>query len=205
MRPIMTSTRRSSRRRTALRCASGRASLISAYATLRANYARIPECSTNTHQVRWDMGLNKKRMAFFVFPHYETELRLINGDASLRLRACLTNAITLAEQAMNFSFATQATRHAHLGVVRGWLCASLIRRRCLISPRGTNSGGGCTAPQFADPAVGVSQVGVELRCSADTPVDCSHGFSVDMLWKSIAYDRMQVSHCLGLLFLSSKA
>jgi regulator of nonsense transcripts 1 len=35
--------------------------------------------------VRWDMGLNKKRIAWFTFPRVDTELRLVPGD-ELRLR-----------------------------------------------------------------------------------------------------------------------
>jgi regulator of nonsense transcripts 1 len=35
--------------------------------------------------VRWDVGLNKKRIVYFVFPKEENELRLVPGD-ELRLR-----------------------------------------------------------------------------------------------------------------------
>jgi regulator of nonsense transcripts 1 len=35
--------------------------------------------------VRWDVGLNKKRIVYFVFPKDENELRLVPGD-ELRLR-----------------------------------------------------------------------------------------------------------------------
>mmetsp|Transcript_4499 Transcript_4499/g.6958 ORF Transcript_4499/g.6958 Transcript_4499/m.6958 type:complete len:1165 (+) Transcript_4499:182-3676(+) len=35
--------------------------------------------------IRWDMGLNKKRVAYFLFPKAENELRLVPGD-ELRLR-----------------------------------------------------------------------------------------------------------------------
>lgn len=35
--------------------------------------------------VRWDIGLNKKRLAFFTFPKTNDEMRLMPGD-ELRLR-----------------------------------------------------------------------------------------------------------------------
>lgn len=35
--------------------------------------------------VRWDMGLNKKRVAWFLFPKDDNELRLVPGD-ELNLR-----------------------------------------------------------------------------------------------------------------------
>lgn len=35
--------------------------------------------------MRWDMGLNKKRISHFLFPKADNELRLVPGD-ELRLR-----------------------------------------------------------------------------------------------------------------------
>ena len=37
------------------------------------------------------------------------------------------------------------------------------------------------------------EVGVELKAGTDAPIDLNHGFYVDLVWKSIAYDRMQIA------------
>ena len=36
-------------------------------------------------------------------------------------------------------------------------------------------------------------VGLELRRSDDTPVDINHNFSIDFVWKSTSFDRMQLA------------
>jgi regulator of nonsense transcripts 1 len=54
---------------------------------LEADYdKKMKESQTqNNITVRWDIGLNKKRVAYFRFPNQENELRLVPGD-ELRLR-----------------------------------------------------------------------------------------------------------------------
>ncbi len=37
------------------------------------------------------------------------------------------------------------------------------------------------------------EVGLELRRSDNTPVECTHNFSVDFVWKSTSFDRMQAA------------
>ena len=95
--------------------------------------------------VRWDIGLNKKRIAYFCFAQQESEMRLVTGD-ELQLRH--------PGDAQRAPWQSQGT------VVR--LTAS-------------------------------EEVGIELRSQANVPVDTNHGFSVDLVWKAIAYDRMQTA------------
>ncbi|KAG0473014.1 hypothetical protein HPP92_014871 [Vanilla planifolia] len=54
---------------------------------LEANYDKMMKESQSKDNVtiRWDIGLNKKRIAYFVFPKEDNELRLVPGD-ELRLR-----------------------------------------------------------------------------------------------------------------------
>ncbi|KAF2596070.1 hypothetical protein F2Q68_00010989 [Brassica cretica] len=54
---------------------------------LEADYDKMMKESQSKENltVRWDIGLNKKRVAYFVFPKEENELRLVPGD-ELRLR-----------------------------------------------------------------------------------------------------------------------
>lgn len=35
------------------------------------------------------------------------------------------------------------------------------------------------------------EICLELRKSTDVPIDCTHGFSVDFVWKATSFDRMQ--------------
>ncbi|GAB2296615.1 Regulator of nonsense transcripts 1-like protein [Dionaea muscipula] len=93
--------------------------------------------------VRWDIGLNKKRIAYFVFPKEDNELRLVPGD-ELRLK-----------------YSGDAEHPAWQSV------GHVIKLTAL------------------------EEVALELRASQGVPVDVNHGFSVDFVWKSTSFDRMQ--------------
>lgn len=95
--------------------------------------------------VRWDVGLNKKRIAYFVFPKEENELRLVPGD-ELRLR------------------------YPGDPLHSGWQSVGHVIKM--------------TAQE---------EVAVELRVSQGAPVDVCHNFSVDFVWKSTSFDRMQAA------------
>eukprot|EP01114_Cavostelium_apophysatum_P010426 TRINITY_DN2410_c0_g1_i4.p1 TRINITY_DN2410_c0_g1~~TRINITY_DN2410_c0_g1_i4.p1 ORF type:complete len:829 (-),score=214.57 TRINITY_DN2410_c0_g1_i4:196-2682(-) len=94
--------------------------------------------------VRWDMGLNKKRVAHFLFPKADNELRLVPGD-ELRLR-----------------YNGDSTHSP-------WQCVGHVIKI-------TNE-----------------EVALELRSNAGVPADLTHGFSVDFVWKSTSFDRMQAA------------
>ncbi|KAL6548016.1 Regulator of nonsense transcripts 1-like protein [Orobanche hederae] len=93
--------------------------------------------------IRWDVGLNKKRIAYFVFPKEDNELRLVPGD-ELRLR-----------------YSGDAAHPSYQSV------GHVIK---------------LTAQE---------EVALELGTSQGVPVDVNHGFSVDFVWKSTSFDRMQ--------------
>lgn len=61
--------------------------VFEALIVMEAEYDRRTKESQSQENitVRWDMGLNQKRVAYFAFPKSETELRLVAGD-ELRLR-----------------------------------------------------------------------------------------------------------------------
>ncbi len=89
------------------------------------------------------MGLNKKRVAYFLFPKSDNELRLVPGD-ELRLR------------------------HPGDGSHAAWNCVGHVVRLT------TNE-----------------EVALELRSNVGAPIDLTHGFSVDFVWKATSFDRMQ--------------
>lgn len=93
--------------------------------------------------MRWDMGLNKKRVAYFLFPKSDNELRLVPGD-ELRLR------------------------HPGDSSHAAWNCVGHVVKL-------TNN----------------EEVALELRSNAGAPIDLKTGFSVDFVWKSTSFDRMQ--------------
>ena len=95
--------------------------------------------------VRWDKGLNGKRIAFFTLAQPEAEQRLVTGDELL-------------------------LRHPGDATHSQW------------------QGSGSVVRLSAS-----EEVGIELKAGGDAPIDLNHGFSVDLVWKSIAYDRMQVA------------
>lgn len=94
-------------------------------------------------KVRWEMGMNKKRIAYFIFPKEDNELRLVPGD-ELRLRY------------------PGDDKHAT------WSCVGHVIRL-------TSS----------------EEVVIELRSNSGCPTDVTTGFSVDFVWKSTSFDRMQ--------------
>ncbi|GLU05472.1 hypothetical protein SLE2022_225730 [Rubroshorea leprosula] len=112
---------------------------------LEADYDKMMKESQSKDNVtvRWDIGLNKKRIAYFVFPKEDNELRLVPGD-ELRLRYSGDAAHPV----------WQAVGH----VIK------------------------LTAQE---------EVALELRAGQGVPVDVNHGFSVDFVWKSTSFDRMQ--------------
>ncbi|KAG8100974.1 hypothetical protein GUJ93_ZPchr0293g2867 [Zizania palustris] len=109
---------------------------------LEADYDKMMKESQSKDSltVRWDIGLNKKRIAYFVFPKEDNELRLVPGD-ELRLR-----------------YSGDSSHPA------GSLWIKLTAQE---------------------------EVALELRASQGVPVDLNHGFSVDFVWKSTSFDRMQ--------------
>ncbi|TPX39659.1 hypothetical protein SeMB42_g06292 [Synchytrium endobioticum] len=95
--------------------------------------------------VRWDMGLNMKRVAYFVLPKLEQgEIRLAVGD-EIVLR------------------------------YRGELHAPWEDRGPVIKIPNNLS----------------DEVAIELRKADNAPIDLTHGFTVDFVWKSTSFDRMQ--------------
>lgn len=91
-------------------------------------------------KVRWESGANKKKIAYFIFPKEDNELRLVPGD-ELRLR------------------------HPGDDKRPQWSCVGHVIR--LTSNE---------------------EVAIELR---SLPSDTTSQFSVDFVWKSTSFDRMQ--------------
>ncbi|TYH59159.1 hypothetical protein ES332_D08G204400v1 [Gossypium tomentosum] len=112
---------------------------------LEADYDKMMKESQSKDNVtvRWDIGLNKKRIAYFVFPKEDNELRLVPGD-ELRLR-----------------YSGDAGHPV-------WQAVGHVIK--------------LTAQE---------EVALELRASQGVPIDVNHGFSVDFVWKSTSFDRMQ--------------
>ncbi|KAI4311607.1 hypothetical protein MLD38_036490 [Melastoma candidum] len=112
---------------------------------LEADYDKMMKESQSKDNVtiRWDIGLNKKRIAYFIFPKEDNELRLVPGD-ELRLR-----------------YSGDAAHPA-------WHSVGHVIK--------------LTAQE---------EVALELRASQGVPIDLNHGFSVDFVWKSTSFDRMQ--------------
>ncbi|ETW49233.1 hypothetical protein PFMALIP_02736 [Plasmodium falciparum MaliPS096_E11] len=98
--------------------------------------------------VRWDIGLNKKRYAHFIYIKEESELRLVAGD----------------ELKISYTYPDGSV----------WCCEGHISR-----------------------LHNTEEISLELRtsCTSNGPwVDnITTGFTVEFIWKSTAYDRMQLA------------
>lgn len=123
----------------------------------------------NDITVRWDMGLNQKRLAWFCMPKLESgEVRLAVGD-ELRLRLVGANLKGWS------TMATSGNMWEGIGSVIK-VPNSELNSRCLQLTADTND-----------------EICLELRRSDSVPIDCTHGFAVDFVWKATSFDRMQAA------------
>lgn len=115
---------------------------------LEADYdKKLKESQTQDNiVVRWDVGLNKKRIAYFRLPKANEEMKLMHGD-ELRLR--------------------------YLGELhKPWSGVGHVIK---------------IPDNYSD------EVAIELKSNAGVPVECTHNFVVDFVWKSTSFDRMQAA------------
>ncbi|KAJ3102818.1 ATP-dependent helicase NAM7 [Phlyctochytrium planicorne] len=107
---------------------------------------KLKEAQTQDNVVvRWDIGLNMKRIAYFVLPSWEQgEVRLAIGD-ELLLR------------------------------YKGELSAPWESRGHVIKIPNSVS----------------EEVAMEIKKGDKAPVECTHNFCIDFVWKSTSFDRMQ--------------
>jgi regulator of nonsense transcripts 1 len=122
---------------------------------MEADYdKKVKESQTQENVVvRWDVGLNKKRIAYFHFTKEDNEARLVPGD-ELRLRL-------------------NSSAYANT----------------------TNSDDGMwSAVGHVSKITGNEEVALELRGPQQVgPWDTNHGFTVEFVWKSTSFDRMQAA------------
>ncbi|KAK2552912.1 Regulator of nonsense transcripts 1 [Acropora cervicornis] len=131
---------------------------------LEADYdKKLKESQTQDNiVVRWDIGLNKKRIAYFSFPKTNDDMRLMPGD-ELRLRY-------VGELHKPWQGVGHVIKVPNNDIL---LC---------MQYRGSLN------IMFSDFG---EEVGIELRSNLGAPVECTHNFVVDFVWKSTSFDRMQ--------------
>ncbi|KAJ1565924.1 ATP-dependent helicase NAM7 [Nowakowskiella sp. JEL0078] len=116
---------------------------------MEADYdKRLKESQTQEDVIiRWDMGLNMKRIAYFHLPKLEQgDIRLAVGDELI----------------------LKYKGELHVP----WECKGHV----IKIPNNVSD-----------------EVGVELRRNDSIPIECTHNFSVDFVWKSTSFDRMQAA------------
>ncbi|KAM4888073.1 regulator of nonsense transcripts 1 isoform 3-T3 [Thomomys bottae] len=130
---------------------------------LEADYdKKLKESQTQDNiTVRWDLGLNKKRIAYFTLPKTDSgnedlviiwlrDMRLMQGD-----EICLRYKGDLAPLWKGIGHVIKVPD-------------SLTQ-----------------CPDYGD------EIAIELRSSVGAPVEVTHNFQVDFVWKSTSFDRMQ--------------
>lgn len=145
---------------------------------IEADYdKRIKESQTESDiTVRWDVGLNQKRVAWFAMPKLESgEVRLAVGD---ELRLKFVGSVSTGIKGMHaFSkgkWADGAKTWEGVGSVVKIPNSKLFSYFLLKT-------------DVSD------EIGLELRRSDGVPSDYTHGFIVDFVWKSTSFDRMQTA------------
>jgi regulator of nonsense transcripts 1 len=116
--------------------------ILSPLVKLEADYdKKMKESQTKDNiSIRWETGLNQKKVAYFVFPSEDNELRLVAGD-ELRITH------------------KKETEWTGVGLV----------------VRFTSN----------------EEVVVEMKNTNKPPIHLTEGYSVDFVWKSTSFDRMQ--------------
>ena len=159
--------------------------------------------------VRWDMGLNKKRIAYFTFAQKDTDMRLVTGTISY----CMLHTPTTCQvpcytpwygttshymlhknpatcQATSCCCATRATAGARRGSARARWSASPPPRRWASScaRRPTCPSTRTTASRSASRRT-ISRLHLAYISPTSPPAPAQ----VDLVWKAIAYERMQTA------------
>ena len=122
-------------------------SIMSPLVRIEAEHDRVTKEAQTQEDVtvRWDVGLNGRRIAFIVLDNPDG-IRVVTGDAML----------------LKHPGDSSHPRFESTGTVVRLTHAS-------------------------------EEIGLELSDAVSAPVDLTRGFGVDVLWKPIAYDRMQTA------------
>lgn len=137
--------------------------------------------------VRWDMGLNKRRLVHFRFARPDSEFRIMPGD-EMRLKLG-----TFAQQFAVLNQLIEAEKAA---------AAARKKRASGVGGRdGDDAGGGAededgsawSANGFVRDIVD-GEITLELgHGEAEAPVSVTGGYSVELVWRSVTFDRMQAA------------
>lgn len=133
---------------------------------IEADYdKRLKESQTQTDiSVRWDLGLNQKRVAWFCLPKLESgEVRLAVGD-ELRLK-----------YSGQLHKPWEGDGHV-IKIPNSKLLPVLPSLEC--------------SPVSSDVS---DEIGLELRRTDGVPIEVTHNFTADFVWKSTSFDRMQLA------------
>ena len=133
---------------------------------IEADYdKKLKESQTQSDlTVRWDLGLNQKRIAWFCLPKLESgEVRLAVGD-ELRLR--YQGEIHKPWEGVGHVIKIPNSKFCSLFYV-------------------------FSGSRFNEDVS--DEIGLELRRSDGVPTDCTHNFAADFVWKSTSFDRMQLA------------
>jgi len=129
--------------------------------------------------MRWDMGLNKKRLAHFRFARPDSEFRIMPGD-EMRLKLG-----TFAQQ---------------FAVLNQLIEAEKAAKKKRSGGRDGDDDGGADEDDSAWSASGFvrelvdGEVTLELgHGEADAPVSVTSGYTVELVWRSVTFDRMQAA------------
>jgi regulator of nonsense transcripts 1 len=152
---------------------------------IEADYdKRLKESQTESDiSIRWDIGLNQKRIAWFSMPKLESgEVRLAVGD-ELRLKY-----VGVGLDRLGPSGSTKVGWEGDGNVIKipnsGFTAPPILRAEY------TRKAANGLFPFLWSPDVS-DEIGLELRRADGVPSDCTQGFSVDFVWKSTSFDRMQ--------------
>ncbi|KAK1790837.1 hypothetical protein P4O66_014696, partial [Electrophorus voltai] len=163
---------------------------------LEADYdKKLKESQTQDNiTVRWDLGLNKKRIAYFTLPKTDS-----GGNIYFRHLLCLPVAhihpipasvphASLIDVCTDTSVCVGVYYRlysvADMRLMQGdEIC---LRYKGDMAPLWKGIGHVIKVPDnYGD------EIAIELRSSAGAPVEVPHNFQVDFVWKSTSFDRMQ--------------
>jgi regulator of nonsense transcripts 1 len=161
-------------------------SIFAPLVQLEADYdQKLKESQTQSNiSVRWDVGLNKNRVARFYFANIDAELRLVPGD-ELRLRHEGDN---VNEPWQSEGIVTKLLPDGEIWLELAVAGSAAKRRRQDRRRRQRRTAGGAAAA-----AADAEQQRRAVSSSGKVPLHLAHNFTVEFVWKPTSFQRMEMA------------
>jgi regulator of nonsense transcripts 1 len=147
--------------------------------------------------VRWDVGLSSKPVAWFSFPRSDTELRLVPGDELRLLRPsdsasrkdwdCEGHVIKVIgdEIGLELDTVVSSTPNTNITTSNNTLSTTSLTSISMMNNKSNNK-----SNKHFHQHHGIHHHHHHQQHQHQVPLELTHGFRVEFVWKSTSFDRM---------------